>query len=40
MEMDVLEADLEWVKNPKYHTKELKVRGNMAIKKPKLVKRK
>lgn len=40
VERDVLEADLEWVKNQKYHTKELTVRGDVLLKNPTFVMRK
>lgn len=40
VEAGVLEADLEWVKNQKYHTKELTTRGNVVLKNPKFLMRK
>jgi len=34
VETDVLESKLEWVKNPRYHTYELTVKGDVVLKDP------
>ena len=40
IELDVPESRLEWVKNPRYNTMELTVKGNLQLQKPKFTRRK
>ena len=39
VEFDVNSSLLEWIENPRYHTKELTVKGNVTIKNGKFFKR-
>jgi hypothetical protein len=40
VETDVLKSELEWVKNPRYHTKELTIKGDVILKNPVFTRRK
>jgi hypothetical protein len=40
IEIDVPESRLEWIKNPRYNTMELTVKGSLIIKNPKFTRRK
>ena len=40
IETDVPETQLEWVRNPRYHTQELTVKGDLQLKNPTFTKRK
>ena len=39
LEFDVNSSLLEWIENPRYHTRELTVKGNVKIKNGKFFKR-
>ncbi len=40
VETDVPNDKLEWVRNPRYHTDELTIKGDVILKNPKVVQRK